>query len=58
MIAANITKTNAFEIFFDGKLVFSKLEQGRMPSLQEVTAPVEAVFAAAQEAMKQAGVAL
>ena len=36
MIQANLMQTGAFEIKVDGKLVFSKLETHRMPSMQEI----------------------
>lgn len=58
MLSANLTKTNAFEIFFNGQLVFSKLAQGRMPVLQEVIGPIEAAFTAAKDSMQAAGVVL
>lgn len=32
--------TGAFEVFVDGNLVFSKLEQGRMPTAQDLMAPL------------------
>ena len=32
--------TGAFEVFVDGELVFSKLEQGRMPTAHDLTAPL------------------
>jgi len=32
--------TGAFEVFVDGKLIFSKLEQGRMPTAADLTEPL------------------
>lgn len=32
----NLMKTGAFEVYFDGRLVFSKLQSKRMPSKQEL----------------------
>mmetsp|Transcript_865 Transcript_865/g.2465 ORF Transcript_865/g.2465 Transcript_865/m.2465 type:complete len:96 (-) Transcript_865:132-419(-) len=36
MVYSQIISTGAFEITYNGGLVFSKLEAGRMPSLQEL----------------------
>lgn len=44
-VAQNMQATGAFEIILDGEVLFSKLEQGRMPSLQEI-----------EEALANAGV--
>mmetsp|Transcript_8918 Transcript_8918/g.10201 ORF Transcript_8918/g.10201 Transcript_8918/m.10201 type:complete len:99 (+) Transcript_8918:567-863(+) len=35
--AQNLSNTGAFEISMNGKVLFSKLEQGRLPSLKEVS---------------------
>jgi len=35
-LVQNILNTGAFEIFYDGKVVFSKMETGRLPRIQEV----------------------
>ena len=35
-LAQSLAKTDAFEIFVNGKLVFSKLEKKRMPTLEEI----------------------
>ena len=32
--AANLLQTGAFEIYYDGAQIFSKLEAGRMPTIQ------------------------
>ncbi|KAK9831372.1 hypothetical protein WJX81_006650 [Elliptochloris bilobata] len=37
-----LTATGAFEVFYDGQLVFSKLESGRVPSVGEILAAVAA----------------
>lgn len=51
-VMASLAKTNAFEIFVhDGerpRLVFSKLDMGRMPTLHEVEAAMEYFFKKAQ----------
>lgn len=36
-VAAQMVATGAFEISVDGKLIFSKLESGRMPNAHDVT---------------------
>mmetsp|Transcript_12446 Transcript_12446/g.30586 ORF Transcript_12446/g.30586 Transcript_12446/m.30586 type:complete len:156 (-) Transcript_12446:499-966(-) len=36
MVHGALTQTNAFEIYANGQLVFSKLQQGRLPNLQEL----------------------
>ena len=35
-IAQSLAKTDAFEVFVNGELVFSKLEKKRMPTLDEI----------------------
>lgn len=42
-MAASMTKTNAFEVSYDGKLVFSKLEESRIPELAEVVTVLRAM---------------
>ena len=37
----SFANTGAFEIFLDDKLVFSKLETGRMPNVGEIMAAME-----------------
>ena len=37
-IAANLTRTGAFEVYLDDHLLFSKLESSRMPSPGEIVA--------------------
>ena len=37
MIAGNLLNTGAFEITYDGVLVWSKIETGRFPQLAELT---------------------
>lgn len=40
-VAQNMEATGAFEVSLDGKLLFSKLQLGRMPSLDEIVALLE-----------------
>jgi len=57
-VAQSAAKTDAFEIFINGELIFSKLEKKRMPSVEEIVValskrgvslqPYEAVTQAAQ----------
>lgn len=35
-IAENMLSTGAFEIYYDGKMVYSKLETGRLPRINEI----------------------
>jgi len=39
MIGQSLTSTGAFEIVYKGKVIFSKLEQRRMPSVEDVMSP-------------------
>jgi len=41
ILSANLLNTGAFEIKYGERMVFSKLEQGRMPSVGEVLAGLE-----------------
>ena len=40
MLSSSLSQTNAFEIYLNDQLVFSKLKSGRMPSLEEVVARI------------------
>ncbi|PNH04926.1 SelT-like protein [Tetrabaena socialis] len=44
LVTTNLQNTGAFEVYFDGRLVFSKLAEGRMPTLPELLAPMDAYF--------------
>jgi selT/selW/selH-like putative selenoprotein len=44
MLNNQLTGTGAFEIFADEKLVFSKLQTGRLPNLEELWAGMEAAL--------------
>ncbi|GIL45255.1 hypothetical protein Vafri_2558 [Volvox africanus] len=46
MLITNLQNTGAFEVYFDGKLIFSKLAEGRMPVVQELVGPMDAYFMA------------
>eukprot|EP00882_Tetradesmus_deserticola_P002320 GHRQ01002477.1.p1 GENE.GHRQ01002477.1~~GHRQ01002477.1.p1 ORF type:complete len:140 (+),score=54.14 GHRQ01002477.1:255-674(+) len=41
-----LLSTGAFEVFYDGTLVFSKLAQGRMPVVEELLSAVESLMTA------------
>jgi len=41
MVAANMQSTGAFEIILDEKVLFSKIDSGRMPTLDELVALLE-----------------
>ncbi|KAF6264760.1 hypothetical protein COO60DRAFT_1482516 [Scenedesmus sp. NREL 46B-D3] len=41
-----LLSTGAFEVYYDGTLVFSKLAQGRMPAVEELLSAVESQMAA------------
>jgi selT/selW/selH-like putative selenoprotein len=36
MIANSLKQTGAFEVYYDGKLVWSKLQSGRAPDLHSI----------------------
>ena len=39
-LQGKLSSTGAFEIFLNDRLVFSKIQSGRMPSMQELTAKI------------------
>jgi selT/selW/selH-like putative selenoprotein len=41
MISGQLVSSGAFEIFIEGELIFSKLQTGRMPSLDEITRAID-----------------
>lgn len=43
MLVNSLQQTGAFEVYFDGTRVFSKLEQGRMPTLEELFGPIDKI---------------
>lgn len=43
MLASNLRNTGAFEIAFDGQLIFSKLDTGRMPAVQEIYSGIDTI---------------
>eukprot|EP00053_Salpingoeca_punica_P023404 m.9918 g.9918 ORF g.9918 m.9918 type:complete len:117 (-) comp5098_c0_seq1:530-880(-) len=44
-IATNLLNTGAFEIFCNGQLVWSKLQQGRLPSVYELYERLDSILA-------------
>eukprot|EP00775_Hariotina_reticulata_P012919 gene12919-13046_t len=46
LLQSQLMSTGAFEVYYDGSLVFSKLATGRMPAADEVLGPIEAQRAA------------
>lgn len=48
MIHNALMSTGAFEVFYDGKLVFSKLASGTMPNLNEIMAGIDSIRSATQ----------
>lgn len=46
LLRNNLVSTGAFEVYFDGNLIFSKLQAGRLPTvaelMQQVAARIEA----------------
>ncbi|GFR42461.1 hypothetical protein Agub_g3368 [Astrephomene gubernaculifera] len=58
-IMTNLQNTGAFEVYYDGQLIFSKLAEGRMPTLQDLVGPLDALLLtpAAVAARAAAGVA-
>lgn len=43
-VQSGLTNTGAFEIAYDGEIIFSKQELGRLPSVQEVVSGIESVM--------------
>jgi len=41
MITQSLTSTGAFEVVYKGKVIFSKLEQRRMPNVDEIIKPLK-----------------
>jgi len=41
MIGQSLTSTGAFEVVYQGKVIFSKLEQNRMPTVDEILTPLK-----------------
>lgn len=41
-LAANLLNTGAFEVYYDGKMIHSKLETGRLPTVRWRPAPARA----------------
>jgi len=46
-VAQNLVSTGAFEVYYDGNLVFSKLTTGKLPVVRDILNDVEAALAAA-----------
>lgn len=47
LVINQLTQTHAFEIYADGQLVFSKLQAGRLPSLNELLSGLDAALGSA-----------
>jgi len=41
MISQNLKSTGAFEVVYKGKVLFSKLKQNRLPTVDEILKPIE-----------------
>ncbi|MEW5304108.1 MAG: hypothetical protein WDW38_003466 [Sanguina aurantia] len=41
MVTNSLTASGAFEVFYDGQQVFSKIEAGRMPTMEEIVTPIQ-----------------
>lgn len=41
ILHTNLLNTGAFEIYYDGKLVFSKLKENRLPNIPEILQGIE-----------------
>lgn len=50
MAVNSCTSTGAFEVFYDGQLVYSKLQTGQLPTMQELFAGIEGLMQSAQQA--------
>jgi selT/selW/selH-like putative selenoprotein len=42
-LSSNVGSTGAFEIAYDGQMVFSKLNSGRMPAIPEIFSAIDAI---------------
>ena len=43
-ISQNLLNTGAFEVYYDGEVIFSKLEQNRLPNLPEIMNGLESAM--------------
>lgn len=50
--AQNLSATGAFEIFVNGELVFSKLQTGRLPTVEEIHAVVGRALASTASGLR------
>jgi hypothetical protein len=53
MVQQNCLSTGAFEVYYDGRTIFSKLATGQAPQLPEIVRAVAAAHVAAREALAQ-----
>lgn len=44
MLNTQLLSTGAFEVYYEGAQIYSKIETGRMPSLQELTSVLESRY--------------
>jgi len=44
MISQNLKSTGAFEVVYKGKVLFSKLKQNRLPTVDEILKPIETLL--------------
>lgn len=44
MVHSQLVSSGAFEIYYNGALVFSKLEAGRMPNMRDLAAVLEGTY--------------
>lgn len=52
-LAANLLNTGAFEVYYDGKMIHSKLETGRLPTLPALMEDLDRAMRARQQARAQ-----
>jgi len=50
MVSTQLMATGAFEVYYNGNCIFSKLEEGRMPHVQELVRALEMYGVRAQQA--------
>jgi selT/selW/selH-like putative selenoprotein len=55
MVSQNLLNTGAFEIYYDGEVIFSKLQTSRLPNVPEVMTNLESAIKARQESNASLG---
>lgn len=46
MVSNSLTSTGAFEVYYDGRLVYSKLQNGQLPTMEEMLGGIQQLMPA------------